>query len=76
MNLTLKQAKAHLANIRNLCIESNRFLPCVREFVRYAPVDIIHDVRVEHITSYEVLQDLTNDIAETRNTVDKFLGGA
>lgn len=73
--LTLSQALSHLHGIRNLCVAENVMLPCVRDAVRTAQIDIMGLLRYDHIKSYKDVQALKEAIRQTEKSVDNFLGG-
>lgn len=73
--LTLSQALGHLQGIRNLCVAENVMLPCVRDAVRTAQIDIMGSLRYDHVKSYKDVQTLKDSIRQTEKSVDNFLRG-
>lgn len=74
-HLTLNQAKQHLAGLRKLAVEENRYLPCVVNYLRYVDVDVCTKVRADTITSYQDIMSLDNDVDTTQKIINSFLMG-
>lgn len=73
--LTLSQALKHLEGIRRLCTAENTMLPCVREAVRCAKVDVLGDLRYDYVHSYKDIQTVKEAVKLTERLVDDFLKG-
>lgn len=73
--LTLNQAKQHLDGVRKLCIETNIYLSCVRDYLMTVELDICQFVRADTITDYTALQDLLNEQNRVNALVKDFLRG-
>lgn len=72
---TLNQAKQHLQGIRSLAVESNRYLPCVTDYLRQVKVDIISEVRADQFSTYSDLINLTREVETTERVVASFFQG-
>lgn len=73
--LTLNQVLNHLQGIRNLCTAENTMLPCVREAVRCANIDVLGDLRYDYVHNYKDIQAVKEAIKLTERLVDDFLKG-
>lgn len=74
-SLTLNQAKQHLAGLRKLAVEENRYLPCVVNYLRYVDVDVCANVRADTFASYQDVLSLAGDIENTQKVINSFLMG-
>lgn len=73
MNVTLNQAKMHLAGLRKLAVEENKYLACVRSYLMAAEVDIVGAVRADQFSSHSDIRDLYDEVDRTEKLVTSFL---
>lgn len=73
MNMTLDQAKMHLAGLRKLAIEENKYLACVRSYLMAAEVDIISKVRADQFSTHSDIRDLYDEVNQIEKLVTSFL---
>lgn len=72
---TLNQAKSHLAGLRNLAVEENRYLSCVTDYLRFVKTDVLTEVRGDQFRTYKDVQDLVEDIRVTERVIKDFFRG-
>lgn len=72
---TLNQAKQHLQGVRALAVDSNRYLPCVTDYLRQVKIDIISEVRADQFSTYTDLINLTREVEMTERVVASFFQG-
>lgn len=73
MNLTLHQAKMHLAGLRKLAVEENKYLACVRSYLMATEIDIVGMVRADQFSAHSDIRALYDEVNQTEKLVISFL---
>lgn len=75
MFLTNYQALSHVKGIIKLTDDKNKYLSCVRNYLRDVKVDVLSDVRADQFANYADIQELSLLIAKAETLVEAFLLG-